>query len=202
MISSASSKRPITWSSGSPKAWACLPACPEPSPKTNRPPLISSSVSTALAVIAGIAMQGGQDPGADLHPRGRRGHGAGHRDALPPAVDRSVGRAPQQLVRDPDGVEARSPRLGSRARGSRPSAGSSRPSKTSSIGSTRPISIDRTVPPGLSQQTGVYPSGSGADPFRGAVGASARLPRRYHGPRVTTPSSPDLFQVQLSTGGS
>ena len=54
MISSASSKRPMTWSSGSPNAWACLPACPEPSPKTNRPPLISSSVSTALAVIAGL----------------------------------------------------------------------------------------------------------------------------------------------------
>ena len=105
MISSASSNRPMTWSSGSPKAWACLPACPEPSPKTNRPPLISSSVSTALAVIAGIAMQGGQDPGADLHSRGRGGHGPGHRDALPPAVDRTVGLAPQQLVGDPDGVE-------------------------------------------------------------------------------------------------
>jgi hypothetical protein len=65
MISSASSKRPITWSSGSPNAWACFPACPEPSPKMNRPPLISSSVSTALTVIPGweFAHGGSSRPG-------------------------------------------------------------------------------------------------------------------------------------------
>ena len=67
MISSASSKRPITWSSGSPKARACLPACPEPSPKTNRPPLISSSVSTTLAVSAGLRCRADRIQGPDLH---------------------------------------------------------------------------------------------------------------------------------------
>jgi len=54
----------------------------------------------------GISMQRGQDPGADLDSRGRGGDGPGHRNALPPAVDRSVGLSPQQLVRDPDGVES------------------------------------------------------------------------------------------------
>jgi len=41
-----------------------------------------------------IAMQGRQDPGADLHSGCRGGDGAGHRDAFPPAVDRSVGPTP------------------------------------------------------------------------------------------------------------
>ena len=55
MIWSASSKRPKTLSSGSPNACACLARRgPHPSPRTNRPPLISSSVSTAFAVMPAL----------------------------------------------------------------------------------------------------------------------------------------------------
>ena len=54
MTWSASSKRAKTLSSGSPNACAWLPAWPDPSPNTNRPPLISSSVSTALAVMPAL----------------------------------------------------------------------------------------------------------------------------------------------------
>jgi hypothetical protein len=51
----ASSNRSKMWSSGSPNAWACPGhACPAPSPKMKRPPLISSSVSAVLAMIPGL----------------------------------------------------------------------------------------------------------------------------------------------------
>ena len=55
MISRASSNRAKILSSGSPnaRAWPGH-SCPAPSPKTNRPPLISSSVSTVLAMIPGF----------------------------------------------------------------------------------------------------------------------------------------------------
>ena len=142
----------------------------------------------------GVPVERGQDPRADLHPRRRRGHGAGHRDALPPAVARPVGRAPQQLVRDPDGVET--DRLGPHrevpdldpARGRAVDRGFS-------IGSTRPISIDRMGPPRLLQQAeSSHPRGAHAVLEPGRFGPS---PRRYHGSSVTTPSSPDFSHLHV-----
>ena len=90
---------------GQPEGVGLLARVPGTEPEDEPPAADLVQRLDRLGGDRGIAMQGGHDPGADLHSRGRGGHGPGHRDALPPAVDRSVGLAPQQLVRDPDRVE-------------------------------------------------------------------------------------------------
>ncbi len=147
MISTASSKRPITWSSGSPKAWACLPACPEPSPKTNRPPLISSSVSTALAVIAGLRCRADRiqvptftrEVAAATAPVIAT---LSHQPWIDPSAWRHSSSSGIQTVSNPiASARSASSRI-STQRGVEPSV------QASSIGSTSPSSIDRTDPPG------------------------------------------------------
>ena len=147
MISSASSKRPITWSSGSPNAWACLPACPEPRPKTNRPPLISSSVSTALAVIAGLRCSGA---GSRCRPSlvwSRRIAPViatlSHQPRIEPSAWRHSSSSGIQTVSNPTDSARRASSRISTQRGVEPSV------QASSNGSTNPSSIDRTEPPWL-----------------------------------------------------
>ena len=53
----------------------------------------------------GVAVEGGQDPGADLDPRCGGREGPCHRDALPEPLRRSLGGPPQQLIGHPDRVE-------------------------------------------------------------------------------------------------
>ena len=54
MIVNASSKRPIRWSNGKPKARNSVSFQPAPRPRMKRPPLISSIVAAILASIAGL----------------------------------------------------------------------------------------------------------------------------------------------------
>ncbi len=54
MIVNASSKRPIRWSNGKPKARYSVSFQPAPRPRMSRPPLISSTVAAFLASIAGL----------------------------------------------------------------------------------------------------------------------------------------------------
>ena len=69
---------------------------------------------------AWVAVESGQDPRADLDPRGRGRDGAGHGDALPEPLRRSIRRAATAARRPPRRCRTRSPRRAARGPGCRP----------------------------------------------------------------------------------
>ena len=91
---------------GQPEGMRLATSMPGAEAEDEAAPLISSRVLDGLRGKPGIPMERGQDPGADLHPRSRCRHRASHRDALPPAADIAIGGTPEQLVGDPDRIEA------------------------------------------------------------------------------------------------
>ena len=169
MISTASSNRPNTWSSGSPKAWAWRPACPDPRPNTNRPPLISSMVSTALAVIPGFRCRAERthvptltrDVAAATAPV-RAAHS--QKPVALPSGGRHSSSSTVQTVSKPISSARTAMSRISVQRAVAPST------KDSPIGSTRPISRVRTVPPACGRERR---SGS---PARARIGGPRRLP--------------------------
>ena len=139
------SKRAKIRSSGSPNACACPGhTCPAPRPKTNRPAADLVEGLGRLGDDARVPVERRQDPCPDLDRRGRRRHGARHRDAVP----RALGRTVLPSHRSSSGIQtvstpiASAPRAMSRSTGQRV-VSRSRP--LCMIGSTTPISMDRMV---------------------------------------------------------
>ena len=104
MISPPPRNGRTTWSSGSPNAWA-WPRMTRAKAEDESPAADLVERLDRLGGDAGVAVEGGQDPGADLDPRCGGREGTGHRDALPEPLRRSLGWPPQQLIGHPDRVE-------------------------------------------------------------------------------------------------
>ncbi|HET9521618.1 MAG TPA: hypothetical protein VFO73_11270 [Candidatus Limnocylindrales bacterium] len=76
---------------------------------TNSPaprPIVAGSRPTSAQIASSVASRGASSSTWALDARRRRGGRAGHRDAVPRALVRAVLRAPEQLVRDPERIEA------------------------------------------------------------------------------------------------
>ena len=96
----------IRWSNGAPSAANSTSFQPAPRPRTSRPPEISSTVAACLASMNGLVERGRRHERAERHALGGLGE-AGQRG---PGLPRPAGLAAlvpvQQVVAEPDGVEA------------------------------------------------------------------------------------------------